>query len=314
MARAWTLARAVTARSLREFFADGCPQRAAAVSYYALLSIFPLVTLAVGALGTVVDSASAREHVIDFVLAHAPLRPDTGRHDLHVLLSNVAGHATGFGVLGAAGLLFAASGVMGAIRHGLNAAWDVEDPRAPLQGKLLDLLLVLGFGVAAALSLSLSLLTRLTASFAGSVAGWLGSNGPVTLVAWTGRLTPVALSLTIFAILYRLTPRQATGLRDTWPGVLVAAAGFEAAKAGFALYLADFARYDAVYASLGSVIAFLVFIWLAANVLLLGAEVASEYARARAGPSVAAADGPPLRTRILNGLRSLVVRRDAPRR
>ena len=114
----------------------------------------------------------------------------------------------------------------------------------------------------------------------------------------------------IFALLFRLVPAPATRLRDTWPGVVAASAGFEAAKAGFSVYLAHFARYDAIYASLGSVIAFLVFVWVAANVLLFGAEVASEYSRARDEPPAQLASGPPLRARVADGLRRLVVRRD----
>jgi hypothetical protein len=101
----------------------------------------------------------------------------------------------------------------------------------------------------------------------------------VQAVEWAGRLAPIIISLTIFALLFRLVPARDTHLRDTWPGVVVASAGFEAAKAGFSVYLENFSRYDAIYASLGSVIAFLVFVWVAANVLLLGAEVASEYPR-----------------------------------
>jgi membrane protein len=303
--------RRLAGRSLHEFFDDACPQRAAAVSYYALLSLFPLVILAVGALGLVLESTSARDQVIDFVLDRAPLRADEGRRELRDLLAGVTDHATGFGVFGAVGLIFAATGVMGAIRHGLNAAWDVEDPRPPLLGKLVDLLLVFGFGLAATLSLALSLLVRLSTSFADSAAELLGTGAPLTLVAWAGGLAPVALSLAIFALLFRLVPARATTLRDTWPGVLFAAAGFEAAKGGFSFYLEHFARYDAVYASLGSVIAFLVFVWIAANVLLLGAEVASEHGRMRDEPPEPPEDGPPLKARVARGLRGLVVRPDA---
>jgi hypothetical protein len=193
----------------------------------------------------------------------------------------------------------------------MAAAWDVEDPRPPLLGKLVDLLLVFGFGLAATLSLALSLLVRLSTSFADSAAELLGTGAPLTLVGWAGGLAPVALSLAIFALLFRLVPARATTLRDTWPGVLFAAAGFEAAKGGFSFYLEHFARYDAVYASLGSVIAFLVFVWIAANVLLLGAEVASEHGRMRDEPPEPPEDGPPLKARVARGLRGLVVRPDA---
>jgi uncharacterized BrkB/YihY/UPF0761 family membrane protein len=92
--------------------------------------------------------------------------------------------------------------------------------------------------------------------------------------------------------------------------VLVAATGFEAAKAGFAVYLGTFSRYDAIYASLGSVVAFLVFCWIAANVMLLGAEVASEHARVLRDGLGDEADAPPLATQVKHGLRSLVIRRE----
>lgn len=310
MRSGWTTVGTVAARSLREFFGDGCPQRAAAVSYYALLSLFPLVILAAGGLGLVLDNEAARGQVIDFVLDRAPLRPDAGRRDLQALLTNVADHSTGLGVFGAAGLLVAASGVMGAIRHGLNAAWDVSDPRPPLQGKLVDLALVLGFGLAATASIALSLFVRLSASFATTVGDQLSTGIPGTLVAWGGRLVPAALSFAIFALLFRLVPAADTGVRRTWPGVLVAAAGFEAAKSGFSIYLEHFARYDVIYASLGSLVAFLVFVWLAANVLLLGAEVASEYARLGREPPAESTSDAPLRERLTGALRRLVVRRE----
>ncbi len=301
--------RALAVRSLREFFADGCPQRAAAISYYALLSLFPLLILAVGALGLVFDRTSVREQVIRFVLERVPLRPGAGRADLRALLDGVSSHATGFGVIGALGLVFAASGVMGALRHGLNAAWDVDDPRPPLQGKLVDLLLVLGVGIAIAASFALSLAVRLTASFADTLSGWLGIDAPTTLLDALARLIPPVVSLLVCALLFRLVPARDTRLRDTWPGVLFAAAGFEAAKAGFSLYLQHFAHYDAIYASLGSIIAFIVFIWLAANVLLAGAEVASEWARQRRRTPDPQTVSPPAREQLRNTLRGLVTRR-----
>jgi membrane protein len=310
LSKAARIARTLMERALREFVSDSCPQRAAAISYYALLSLFPLVILAVGAFGLALDSDAAREQVIDFVLDRVPLRPDAGRRDLRELLASVTDDSTGFGLVGAGGLLFAASGVMGAIRHGLNAAWDVRDPRPPLQGKLIDVVLVLGFGLIATVSLGLSLAVRLSASLADNVGDALGTGVPITLVAWAGNLVPVALSLVIFTLLFRVVPASAPRLRDTWPGVLVAVAGFEAAKAGFSLYLHNFSRYDVIYASLGSVIAFIVFVWVAANVLLLGAEVASEFAEARDHPPAPDPDAPPLRRRVAGGLRRLIIRRE----
>jgi uncharacterized BrkB/YihY/UPF0761 family membrane protein len=80
-----------------------------------------------------------------------------------------------------------------------------------------------------------------------------------------------------FGLAYRLIPSASTTLRSIWPGILVGAVGFEGAKHLFALYLENFGRYDIVYGSIGAIVAFLVFVYIGANVLLLGAQVASEW-------------------------------------
>ncbi|MBW3653482.1 MAG: YihY/virulence factor BrkB family protein, partial [Actinobacteria bacterium] len=136
ISHATRLAMALAGRGVSEFFEDGCPQRAAAISYYSLLSLFPLAIVLVAVFGLVADDAAARQQVIEFVLDNVPLREDRGRADLEELLNSVTAASGGFGIFGVAGLLFAASAVMGAVRHALNAAWEVADPRPPLQGKL----------------------------------------------------------------------------------------------------------------------------------------------------------------------------------
>jgi len=107
---------ALIERGVSEFFADGCGQRAAAISYYALLSLFPLAILAVAVFGVVVNDDQARNRVIDFVLAHVPLQKRSGSEQLHSLLARVTGQAGSFGGIGIIGLMLAASGVMGSIR------------------------------------------------------------------------------------------------------------------------------------------------------------------------------------------------------
>ena len=294
-------------RAFSEFFEDGCPQRAAAISYYALLSLFPVAILAVAGIGLILDDQAARDRVIGTVLEQLPLRQNAGRREIEDLLREATSQSGAFSVVGALTLLLAASGVMGAIRHALNAAWEVEDPRPPLQGKLLDVLLVVAFGVLVGLSFALTLVLRLTDELAEALGG-AGS----LLEAVVGRLAglaPVAVAFATFAILLRLVPAAPTPLRDTWPGVLVATGGYELAKVGFAFYLENFARYGAVYGSLGTAVAFMVFVFVAANVALLGAQAASEWPAVRAGRLDGQdAPSPPLRER----LRGLFVASERP--
>jgi membrane protein len=303
--RATRIGTALARRAFGEFFEDGCPQRAAAISYYALLSLFPLAIVLVAGFGLVVDDEAARRRVIEFVLDNVPLREDRGESDLEELLRSVTAAGGGFGVVGIAGLLFAASAVMGAVRHALNAAWEVSDRRPPLQGKLLDLALVFSTGIVIATSLAMTVTVQLVASLGERLGGPGALAHDAILLA--GRLVPALLTLVVCAFVFAVVPARRSPLRDTWPGVLVVVAGFEAAKAGFSLYLDNAANYGAVYASLGGVVAFMVFVFVAANLFLLGAEVASEWPAVRDGPPPEPSDEP-LKRRLRRGLRGLAVR------
>jgi membrane protein len=297
-------------RAVSEFFADGCPQRAAAIAYFTLFSLFPLAILSVVAVGLVVDDDAARDRVVSLALETIPVA--AGRPELEQVLRTVTAQVGGFGLVGLVGLLFAAGGVMGAVRQALNAAWDVEDPRPPLQGKLLDLALVLGVGLLIATSVAMTLALRLIGAFGAELAdlGQLGELAAGTL-GWLAQLAPAALAFVVFAGLFRVVPAAETRLRDVWPGAVLAAVGFEVAKTAFAFYVANVADYGAVYGPLAAVIAFLLFVFVAANVFLLGAEVASEWPAVRDEAAVRSA-GEPLRERLRRALRRLVPRPDRP--
>ena len=305
VSRAGRLTMALLGQAVSEFFEDGCPQRAAAISYYSLLSLFPLSILVVAIFGVVVDDSAARQRVIEFVLDNVPLREDRGRADLEELLSAVTTASGGFGIFGIAGLLVAASAVMGGIRHALNAAWEVSTPRPPLQGKLVDLLLVFATGAVIAISFAMTLAVQ----FAATLGDPLGAPGALAhdAILLAGRLVPAVLTGAVCTAVFVLVPARRNRLRDVWPGVLVAVLGFEAAKIGFSLYLHSAADYGAVYASLGGIVAFVVFVFVAANLLLLGAEVASEWPGVRDGPPPAPSQEP-LRHRVRRSLRALVIR------
>src|SRR3954451_6792119 len=147
-----------------QFFTHGDTQRAAAISFYALFAVFPLAILSVAVLGIVANDTQARVQVVDFLLNNLPLTEDQGRRQLENLLLQVTRDVAGFSVLGVATLLFAASGVMGAIRQALNAAFDAEERRPFVQAKLWDLAMVLGFGLLVTFSFALTLLDEMRAS------------------------------------------------------------------------------------------------------------------------------------------------------
>ena len=304
----WRRLPALTERTLARFFNHRDTQIAAAISYYALLSIFPLAIVMVAVFGIVVDDQAARQRVIDFLLRNLPLDEQAGRHDLEELLAGVTRSAGALSVIGAAGLVLTASGLMGAIRNGLNSAWEVEDRRPPLQGKALDVLLVLGVGVVIALSSALAVAGRAAASVSEwleEVLGGVGSALPRLLLE-LGPLSSLVLAFGTFLFLYRVLPATTVRLRDVWPAALLTAGGFELAQLAFGLYLDSFGNYNAVYGSIGAVVAFAVFVFVGANVFLLGAEASAEWKTLR---HEELEPGPPWREKVRAFLKGLAVRR-----
>ncbi|MEA2126216.1 MAG: rane protein [Solirubrobacteraceae bacterium] len=281
------------------FFAHGCTQRAAAISFYALFSIFPLAILSVAVLGLVKHDDAARHQVVTFLLDRLPLTETGGRRQLERAMLHVTRDVAGFSALGIFTLLFAASNVMGSIRQALNAAFRVEETRPPAQAKLWDLFMVLVFGALITVSLALTLIDNVIddtdSAFVDAVQG-------------IGRLAPLLIAVLVFAGIFRFVPAKRPKLRDIWPGVALAAVGYELAKIGFTVYLKNFANYGAVYASLGAVVAFLVFTYITAFIALLGAEFAAEWPCVRDG-DYDGPPGPPFSRQVAEFVAGLFVRR-----
>lgn len=267
VARAGRRALRLVAATVRGYFDDRGPQLSAAIAYFALFAVFPLTILLVAAFGLVAGDGTARSDVIDVVMRNVPLRDD-GRADLQSALHEVTSNAEAFGIVGIAGLIFSASGLMGALRHALSRAFDVEEQRPPLLGKLVDVGLVLAVGLVAAASLGLTVVTQ----FAVSLSPWLDELAPLTIVT------------TVCAVLYRFVPARRVRWRQCAAGALLAGLGYEAVKTGFAFYLDEFATYGAVYGSIATVIAFMFFVFLTANVFILGAELAAAWPHVHGEP------------------------------
>jgi membrane protein len=296
--------------ALSEFFAKGCPKLAAAISYYSLLALFPLAILIVAVAGLVIDNDSARTRVIEAILDRVPLSAGAGRSDLEDILATVTASSGATGAIGLVFLLVAASGVMGALRFALNSVWEVEDPRPPLRGKALDVVLVLGAGLVVAVSLTLTFVVRLVSDVSEEELGAVG--GPVAdAVLATGRLLPAVLALGVFTAMLRFLPSAPVRWRHALIGGLVAAVGYEGTKTLFALYLENVANLSAVYASLGTVVVFLVFVWLTANLFLFGAELTRRLPDETGEPDP---DAEPFLRRVAGGIRGLALHPPARRR
>lgn len=298
--------RTLAGKTVGGFAADRAGQMAAAIAYYVLFSLFPLGIVVVACAGLLVDETTVREDVIDAVVGRIGLEGENAREIAELLQSSLSGFGA-LGLVGLLGLLWTASGVMTAVRSSVNTAFGVEDRRPFLRGKLMDIGFVFLVAPLLAASLAITFLVQLAGGAARAVEGHLGAGERITEIAIQAAsvLGTIAFSTLVIALIYRLTPAHRPRLGEVWVGALAAAILLELAKNALALYFRWFGNYDAVYGSLGAVISFMVFVYVAAAILLLGAEAAAEWPRVRAGRydrKPGDEDGPGIGRRIVDEL------------
>lgn len=288
-------------RTAATFTECGGTRLAAAVAYYALLSIFPLAAVLVAIAGLAIDEETVRERVIDVVVQLLPLT-EAGDRELRRALVGAIESGGGLGIVSAAALLWTASGMAGAVRAGLNAVSGAEAPRPFLQGKAVDVLAVLTGGLALVASAALTVAIRVAG---GAALAPLGLPGAEALL---GVLAPIALSALLIAAMLRWLPARRISWGGVWRGALAAAVALWLLATAFGLYVEGFGRYNILYGSLGAAAALLAFAYLAAIVVLVAAAAAVCWTRAaEAGPR--GDRGRPLGRRLRAALLGLVVRR-----
>ncbi len=246
-----------------DFLSDGCMDYAASISFHVLLSIFPLAILVTSVSGAfVLGGPSDQQKVVDQIVQLVPLSA-SGQREVHHLIVSATSTSGAFNAVSAVGLVWAASGMMAALRSALNRAWGVDDRRPFLRGKFWDVLLVAGAGVAFTAATTLVILSHV------SIAG-VGLGGVVTETV--GPFVAVFIG---FGFLFRFVPAFRPRLRSVAIGAAAGAVGFTALEHGFALYVAHLASYNRVYGTLATPVALLFFVYLTAITMLWCAELAA---------------------------------------
>ena len=196
-------------RACVEFVDDRGHRDAAQIAFFAVLSFVPLAMLLVGGFGLFFDDEELRRRVVTTVFDNVPLSADADRARLERTVDDALDNTGRLGPISVVLLIVAASGVMGALRHAINQAWDIHTRPPILRRKALDLALVLGAATVLVFSLSLSAHPR-------SAADWLGDAGwALDLV---GDLLPFAFTTAVVLFLYRVLPRPRPKTREIWPG------------------------------------------------------------------------------------------------
>jgi membrane protein len=265
-------------RTFKEFSADNITDWAAALTYYAVLSIFPALIALVSIVGLVGQSAT--QSLLDNLNTVAP---GPAKDILTSAIQNIASKPGAAGVAFVVGLALAlnsASGYIAAFTRASNSIYEVEEGRPiwKLKPQQIGIVLVLLL-----LLVAITLAVVVSGPVAEQVGQALGVGDTAALV-WDIAKIPVVLLVVsfMFAFLYKTAPNvKQPGFKWWSPGGVVALVIWIIASLLFALYVATFASYNKTYGSMGGVVVFLLWLWLTNIAILFGAEFNSELQRSQ---------------------------------
>jgi membrane protein len=269
----------IAKKTLREFTKDQCPDLAAALTYYSVLSIFPALLALVSLLGIFGDPQKTTSALLDIVQGFAPGQTlDTIRPVVQDLASSSAAGLTL--VLGILTALWSASGYVGAFGRAMNRVYEIDEgrPFVKLRGTMLGVTVV-NLLIVVVIAAMLVLSGRV----AESVGSLIGLGGAFVTV-WNIVKWPVMLVLIIvaIAILYYATPNvKQPKFRWMSVGSAIALVVFLLASLAFGFYVANFSSYNKTYGAIGGVIVALLWLWILNMSLLFGAEFDAEMERGR---------------------------------
>ncbi|HKC26521.1 MAG TPA: YihY/virulence factor BrkB family protein [Jatrophihabitans sp.] len=270
---------AILKRAIRQLKHDDITDRAAALTYYGILALFPAVLVLVSVLGLL--GKSTTQKVLDN-LSH--IAPGGVNSFLHSVVSQVQGKAGAAGVAGIIGIaiaLWAASGYVAAFMRAANAIYDVDEGRPIWKTVPVRLLTTVALVIMLLIAAAIIVLTGPIAKQVGGAFG-IGSGA---VLAWDIAKWPVLIVLvsTMVTLLYKATPNvKQPGFRWISAGGLLAVILWVIASALFAVYVSFSGSYNKTYGSLATVIVFLVWLWITNIAILLGAEFNAETQRERA--------------------------------
>jgi len=280
------LARAVAAArrfcgSARDVFAKFAYDRgnmlAAAVSFYALLSLAPLFLLAVGVFAHLLGSPErAYALLVDYIGKFSPAfvhEQETGIRTLMTQL--IRGKDVAWGV-GAIGLAWAATQIFVSLEIAMNAVWKVTERRNFIKQRLVAFGMMLIIGLLFAVTIGVSALAHLAQNIRLPVLGLEAADLPFAWHFLTASLPPI-LAFLMFLAIYQVLPSANVPFRPASAGAATSAILWEVARRLFGLYVIHFANFNKVYGPVTTMIVLALWIYYSAVVSVLGAEVAIIY-------------------------------------
>lgn len=269
----------VIVKTAREFSADQCVDAAAALTYYAVLSMFPALLAVFSLLGVFGQNDEAADAVLGIVEDVAPGdTADTLREPIQQL-SQAPGAGLAL-VIGIVVAVWSASRYVGAFSRAMNRVYEVDEGRPFWKIKPMQLIVTLVAVVSIVIVAAALVLSGDVVDAIGSAIG----AGEAVVITWNIVRWPLLVFVVVFlvAVLYYATPNvKQPKFRWISLGALLAILVLGLGSLGFGIYTANFSNYDRTYGSLAGVIIFLLWLWMANLALLFGAEFDAELERAR---------------------------------
>lgn len=269
--------------SVHQFHENDLFTSAAAMSYFGLMTLFPALLL----LLALSNQATAGTHMISQVVQ---IYPGSSKF-LQETLKSLSNISTGVVITCAVVVLWAGSWVFAVVERALNRVWGTTH-RTFLHGRALTLAMI---GIVGLL-LSLSVLATSVLVYLREVAGRLSPRQleNYTVLSTAGSLfwqivfavVSLAITFSLFAIVYKFMPNAYVSVRDTIPGAVIGGLLWEASKYGFAWSL-NYFHYDQIYGSVGAVVAVLTWSYVSSLVLLFGAQLTGVFHREHIEHSIA---------------------------
>lgn len=266
--RGW---KAIAKRGWKEAKTDQVPLLAAGVAFFGFLAIFPALIATVLLYGLIVSPETAQQQVAD-IGAALPSDAKSVITDQLTTLTSASSSALNIGfVIAILTALWSASGGIGNLVSAVNVAYDEDESRGFVKRKLLALGLTLGAIVFLVVVVTL-------VAVAPAALDSLVASGPLRWLLEAVRwVLLVLLFSSALAVLYRVSPdRDAPKMRWVSVGAAVATLLWIIASVGFSLYVDNFSSYGKTYGALAGVVVLLLWLWISAYAVLLGAEINAE--------------------------------------
>ena len=267
--------------SFRDVLVDKGFTHAAAIAYYAIVSMFPLLLLLIVIVGFLLKE-DAGDKIVGLAWPYLPAG------SLQLIRENVAAvlqRRDSISVLSFVGLLWSASLMFDAINEAVNSAWGVREPERYWISKLKSFLMmtILLFFVMSSMAMTTqaALVARFDSFFLRGPA--TNESSALGHRVWflAGQMTALCITIGVFTVLYLYLPRLTVQLKDVVWGALQAGVLWEILKHAFVWYIATVADFGKVYGSISAVLVLLIWMHVSALILIWGGEFSAEYARYR---------------------------------